>query len=197
MKIDAKLVKKLRDETGAGILDCKEALQEAEGDLEKAKKILMAKSKAIASKKAKREAREGLIGAYVHHDSRLGVLVEVNCETDFVAGTDEFKNFVNEIALQIAAMTPKVVKVEDLDPKEVEEMRSVYRAEVEKTGKPAHIVDKIVEGKLNKWYQDVVLMEQTYIRDDSKKIKDILTELIGKIGENIVIRRFTIYELGN
>jgi elongation factor Ts len=195
-KITAKMVKELRDMTGSGLLDCKEALTEANGDMEKAKKILMAKSKAIATKKAGRSANEGLIDTYIHGENRVGVMVEVNCESDFVARSDPFKKFVKELMLQITAMSPKVVKIEDLDQAELEEMRSAYREEAAKSGKPEKVLDKIVEGRLAKWYQDVVLLEQPYIRDDSMKVKDLLTEVIGKVGENVVIRRFVRYEIG-
>ena len=196
MVITAKMVKELRDMTGSGLLDCKEALTEANGDMEKAKKILMAKSKAIATKKAGRSANEGLIDTYIHGENRVGVMVEVNCESDFVARSDPFKKFVKELMLQITAMSPKVVKIEDLDQTEIEEMRSAYREEAAKSGKPEKVLDKIVEGRLAKWYQDVVLLEQPYIRDDSMKVKDLLTEVIGKVGENVVIRRFVRYEIG-
>jgi len=196
MAITAKMVKELRDMTGSGLLDCKEALTEANGDMEKAKKILMAKSKAIATKKAGRSANEGLIDTYIHGENRVGVMVEVNCESDFVARSDPFKKFVKELMLQITAMSPKVVKIEDLDQSELEEMRSAYREEAAKSGKPEKVLDKIVEGRLAKWYQDVVLLEQPYIRDDSMKVKDLLTEVIGKVGENVVIRRFVRYEIG-
>lgn len=197
MEITAKMIKALRNETSAGILDCKEALIEADGNVDKAKKILMAKSKAIASKKAGRSAKEGLISAYIHSGERVGVMIEVDCESDFVARSDIFKAFVQELNLQITAMSPKVVRVEDLDPAELEEMRVLYKAEAAKSGKPEKILDRIAEGRLAKWYQDIVLMEQPYVRDDSKKIKDIVTELIGKVGENIVIKRFVRYEVGN
>ncbi len=196
MEITAKMVKQLRDITSAGILDCKEALTEADGDMEKAKKILMAKSKAIATKKAGRTAKEGVISAYIHPGDRIGVMVEVNCESDFVARSDPFKDFVQELNLQIAAMSPKVVNVEDLDQAEVEEMKTLYKTEAAKSGKPEKVLDRIAEGRLDKWYQDVVLLEQPYVRDDSKKVKDLLTELIGKVGENVVIKRFVRFEVG-
>ena len=196
MAVTAKQVKELRDMTGGGLLDCKEALTEANGDIEKAKKILMAKNKAIATKKAGRVAKEGLIDTYIHGENRVGVMVEVDCESDFVARSDPFKAFVKELMLQIAAMSPKVVKVEDLDPAELEEMKNLYKTEAAKSGKPEKVLDKIAEGRLAKWYQEVVLLEQSYIRDDSMKIKDLLTDLIGKVGENVVIRRFVRYEIG-
>jgi len=197
MEITAKMVKELRNETSAGILDCKEALTEANGDVQKAKKILMAKSKSIATKKAGRSAKEGIISAYIHSGDRVGVMIEVDCESDFVARSDPFQEFVQELKLQITAMSPKVVRVEELDQAELEEMRALYKAEAAKAGKPEKILDMIADGRLAKWYQDVVLMEQPYVRDDSKKIKDVLTELIGKLGENIVIKRFVRYEVGN
>lgn len=197
MEITAKMIKALRDETSAGILDCKEALIEADGDVAKAKKILMAKSKAIASKKAGRSAKEGVISAYIHSGDRVGVMIEVNCESDFVARSDVFKEFVQNLNLQITAMSPRFVSIKDVDRAEMEEMSSLYKAEAVKSGKPEKVLDNIVKGRLNKLYQDIVLLEQPYVRDDSKKVKDVLTDVIGKLGENIVIKRFVRYELGN
>ena len=196
MAISAKEVKELREKTGAGIMDCKAALKEADGDMEKAIEILKKKGIAKAAKKASRVASDGLIGSYIHHGGKIGVLVEVNCETDFVAKTDDFKNLVNEIAMQIAASNPLYVKREDIPEEVLSKEKEVYRAQALESGKPEKIVDRIVEGKMEKYFKEVCLLEQPYIRDDEKTVKDLINETIAKVGENIVVRRFVRYVLG-
>ncbi len=196
MAVDANAVMELRKKTGAGIMDCKKALMESDGDMEKAIEYLRKKGVASAQKRSGREAKEGVVDAYIHPGNRIGVLVEVNCETDFVANTDDFRQFVKNVAMQIAASSPLVVSREDLPAETIEKEREIYRQQMKESGKPDHIIDKIVEGKLEKYYQEVCLLEQSYIRDPEKTIKDLLTEVIAKIGENIVIRRFVRYQLG-
>ncbi len=196
MAISAKTVKELREKTGAGIMDCKAALQEANGDMEKAIEILKKKGVAKAAKKAGREASEGLIGSYIHHGGKIGVLIEVNCETDFVAKTDEFKNLVNELAMQVAAANPLFVKREDIPEEVINKEKEIYRAQALESGKPEKIVDRIVEGKMEKYFKEVCLLEQPYIRDDSKSVKDIINEAIAKLGENIVVKRFVRFVVG-
>ncbi len=196
MAVDAKLVKTLREMTGAGMLECKAALEEANGDLEAAVEILRKKGIAKASKKAGRETKEGLIHSYIHAGGRIGVLLELNCETDFVARNDLFKDLANEIALQIAAMKPQYVKREDI-PREIVEKEVEIAIEAAKAeGKPQHIAEKIAEGKVEKFYKEVCLYEQPYIKDDKKTVEDLIKEYIAKIGENIQVRRFCRYELG-
>ncbi len=196
MAVTAEQVKALREKTGAGIMDCKRALSEANGDFDKAIEILRKKGIATAQKKSGREAKEGLIDAYIHPGSRLGVLVEVNCETDFVARTDEFKSLVRNIAMQVAAANPIAVRREDIDPAVVEKELEIYRAQAKDEGKPDHIVDRIAQGRLEKFYQENVLLEQPYIRDPNMTVKQLIEEAIAKLGENIVIRRFVRYQLG-
>jgi elongation factor Ts len=184
------LVKELRARTGAGIMDCKQALAEAGGDLEKAVEILRAKGLAVAGKKAGRVASEGLVEAYIHTGGRVGAIVEVNCETDFVARTDEFKALAHDLAMQITASAPQYVSREDVPAGAVDEQRKTFAAEL--SGKPAAAVD----GKLEKWYQDTVLLEQPFIRDDSKRVRDIITDTIARVGENIQVRRFARFKIG-
>jgi elongation factor Ts len=196
MAVDAKLVKTLREMTGAGMLECKSALEEANGDLELAIEILRKKGVAKAAKKAGRETKEGLIHAYIHAGGRIGVLLELNCETDFVARNELFKELANEIALQIAAMKPQYVKREDVPREVVEKEGEIAREAAIAEGKPAHIAEKIAEGKLEKFYKEVCLYEQPYIKDDKKTVEELIKEYIAKIGENIQVRRFCRYELG-
>ncbi len=196
MAVTAEQVKELREKTGAGIMDCKKALAEADGDVDKAIEILRKKGMATAQKKVGRETKEGLVEAYIHPGSRLGVLVEINCETDFVARTDDFKQLAKNIAMQIAAANPLVVRREDLSPEVIEHELEIYRTQARNEGKPDHIVERIAEGRLQKFYQEAVLLEQPYIRDTDKTVKDILNEAIAKLGENIVIRRFVRFQLG-
>ena len=196
MAITAAQVKELREKTGAGMMDCKKVLQEADGNMEKAMELLREKGLAKAEKKADRIAAEGLVEAYIHANGRIGVLVEVNCETDFVAKTDDFKEFVKDIAMQIAALNPKYVRREDVPESEVNKEREILKNQALQEGKPEHIVDKMVEGRLGKFYERVCLLEQPFIKDGDKTIDELVKEKIAKIGENISIRRFTRYEFG-
>jgi elongation factor Ts len=190
------LVKELREKTGAGILDCQNALNESDNDLDRAVEHLRQKGLATAQKKAGRETNEGTIAAYIHPGSRIGVLVEVNCETDFVARNEEFQAFVKDLALQIAASNPSYVKREDIPPAVIEKEKQIYQAQAKEMGKPEAAWPKIVEGKLEKFCQEACLLEQAFIKDPTVTIKDILTQKIAKIGENITVRRFTRYQLG-
>ena len=196
MKIDVSLVKRLRDMTGSGIMDCKEALKEADGDIEKAVEILRKKGIAKAEKKAGREVKEGVVWSYIHPGNKLGVLVEVNCETDFVARTEDFKNFAKDIAMQIAAANPLVVSREDLDSSVIEKEREIYAEQAKAQGKPENVIERIVEGKLEKFYQEACLLEQPFVKDPQKTVRDYLTEMIAKLGENITITRFVRFQLG-
>ncbi len=195
-EITAKMIKELRDRTGAGFLDCKIALEKTGGDMEKAVEELRKMGAAKAEKKMAREANEGLIEAYIHPGAKLGVLVEVNCETDFVANTQEFRTLAHDIALQIAASDPIAVSREDLPPEVIEKEKEIYRAQVEKSGKPPHVIEKIVEGKLEKFFQEKVLLEQPFIKDPSKTVGDLIKEYIARIGENIKVRRFCRFRVG-
>lgn len=190
------LVKELREKTGAGILDCQKALQESANNIDKAIDYLRQKGLAAAQKKAGRETNEGTISAYIHPGNRIGVLVEVNCETDFVARNEEFQAFVKDLALQIAASSPSFVKREDVPPELIEKERMIYLAQAKEMGKPEAAWPKIVEGKLEKFYQESCLLEQAFIKDPAVSIKDLVAQKIAKIGENISIRRFTRYQLG-
>ncbi|MBD3289296.1 translation elongation factor Ts [candidate division KSB1 bacterium] len=196
MTISAEEVKKLRDKTGAGIMDCKQALRETNGDIDKAVEYLRQKGIASAEKRLGRETKEGLIQSYIHPGSRLGVLVEVNCETDFVAKTEDFQEFAKNIAMQIAASKPLVVTREELSDDIVSKEMDIFKKQAEEQKKPAHIAEKIAQGKMEKFYQEVVLMEQSYVRDPNITVEDLLKGLIGKIGENISIKRFARFELG-
>ncbi len=196
MAVDAKLVKTLREMTGAGFLECKKALEETGGNLEEAVELLRKKGIAKAAKKAGRETKEGLIHAYIHAGGRVGVLLELNCETDFVARNELFKELANELALQIAAMRPKWVKREDVPKEIVEKEGEIAREAAIAEGKPEHIAEKIAEGKLEKFYKENVLLEQPYIKDDSKTIEELIKEYIAKIGENIQVGRFCRFEIG-
>lgn len=194
MSVSAQEVKVLRDKTGAPLMDCKRALQEASGDAEEAALLLREKGLAKADQKRDRTTGEGLVGSYVHSNDRLGVLVEVGCETDFVAKNEVFRDLVKEICLQIAAMKPLVVSREELSEEVVETEKRVFSQQCE--GKPAHVVEKIVEGKLEKFYAETCLLDQPYIRDDSKTIKDLIGEAVGKLGENIKVSRFVRMAVG-
>lgn len=189
-------VRELRARTGAGIVECKNALTEAEGDIEKAVDILRKKGLALAAKKVGRITKEGIIDAYIHPGDRLGVLVEVNCETDFVARTQEFKRFVRDIALQIAASEPIAVSREELPSEVVEREKEIYRSMVKDMKKPPEIIEKIVDGKLEKFYSDVCLLEQPFVKIPEKTVGEFIKEQIAKFGENIVVRRFVRFRLG-
>lgn len=190
------LVKQLREKTGAGILDCQKALRETDDDMGKAVDYLRQKGLAAAEKKAGRQTNQGVIGAYVHAGSRIGVLIEVNCETDFVARNEEFQSLVKDLCLQVAASRPSFVKREEVPAEVVEKERVIYRGLAKELGKPEAAWPKIVEGKLEKFYEEQCLLEQPFIRDTNITIKDLVAQKIAKIGENITVRRFTRYELG-
>ncbi|MCZ8520024.1 MULTISPECIES: translation elongation factor Ts [Paenibacillus] len=196
MAVNAAAVKELREKTGAGMLDCKKALEEAGGDLTKASEILREKGLAAAANKAGRIATEGVVESYIHGGGRVGVLVEVNCETDFVAKTDQFRAFVRDIAMQIAAANPSYVRREEVPQEALDKEREILKAQALNEGKPAHIVDKMVEGRMSKYYEEFCLMEQPFIKDPDKTISAMLNEKISTIGENISIRRFARFELG-
>jgi elongation factor Ts len=197
MAVTAEDVRTLREKTGAGIMDCKRALAEANGDFEKAVEILRKKGIATAQKKSSREAKEGLIEAYIHPGSRLGVLLEVNCETDFVARTEEFRTLVRNLAMQIAAANPIAIRREDVDPALVEKELEIYRTQARNEGKPEPIVERIAQGRLEKFFQENVLMEQPYIRDPNVTVRQLIEEAIAKLGENILVRRFARFQLGD
>lgn len=197
MEITTSMVKELREATGAGVLDCKKALEASGGDLEKAKAYLREKGLAAAAKKAGRVAKEGLIEAYVHTGGRVGALIQLDCETDFVARTEEFKALAHDLAMQVVAAKPLYLAPEDIPPDVLEEEKNVYRAQARDAGKPEHIMERIVEGKLQKHFQEVCLMRQPFIKDDDLTVQDILTRTIAKLGENIVMRRFARFELGD
>ncbi len=190
------LVKELRGKTGAGILDCQNALKETDSDIEKAIDLLRQRGLAAAQKKAGRETKEGVVSSYIHAGSKIGVLVEVNCETDFVARNDEFQDLVKDVALQIAAASPAYVKRDQVPPEQIEREKAIYLAQAKELGKPAAAIEKIVQGKLEKFYQEQCLIEQSFIKDPNVTITEILTQKIAKLGENISIARFTRYQLG-
>ncbi|HWH04012.1 MAG TPA: translation elongation factor Ts [Gemmatimonadales bacterium] len=195
-EISAKMVAELRNRTGAGMMDCKRALEETGGDLEKATEILRVKYAAKAEKRAEKTAAEGLIDAYIHFTGKVGVMVELNCETDFVARTDEFKQLARDIALQIASTRPLAVRIEDIHPDVVERERRIYEAQVIEQKKPEQIRGKIVEGMLKKFFQESVLMEQPFVKDDKVTIGDLVKAYSGKTGEKVHIHRFARFELG-
>lgn len=195
MAITAAMVKELREKSGAGMMDCKKALTETNGDMDKAVDFLREKGLASVAKKSSRIASEGIVESYVH-GGRIGVLVEVNSETDFVVKNEEFQNFVKDIAMQIAAVAPKYVSREEVPAEEVEHEKNVLTEQARSENKPEHIIEKMVEGRLEKFYEEICLLDQDFIKDSDKKIRDILNDLIAKIGENIKIRRFVRFEVG-
>lgn len=194
--ITAAVVKELREKTGAGMMDCKNALKEVDGDLEKAVEVLRTKGIARASKKADRAVNEGRIEAYIHPGSKLGVIVEINCETDFVAKTDDFTSFSRDVAMQIAASSPLFVKREDVDQNTIDQEMKIYREQAKEQGKPENIIDKIATGKLEKFYSEICLLEQPFVKDPDKTIENLVTDTIAKLGENITIRRFSRFKIG-
>ncbi len=196
MELNATVVKELREKTGAGFMDCKKALDETGGNLEKAIDYLRQKGLAAAAKKADRIAADGAVGAYVHPGGKIGVLVEINCETDFVARTTEFQTLLKDMAMQIAAASPRYVKREDVSADEIEKEREIYRRQALESGKAEKLVEKIVEGKMERFYSEVCLMEQPFIKDPEMKVSDVLTEAITRLREKIDIRRFVRYYLG-
>ncbi len=195
-EITSALIKELREATGAGLMDCKKALKEVDGDLDKATEFLRKKGLASAAKKEGRIATEGVVHSYIHANKRIGVLVEINCETDFVAKTDDFAAFASDVAMQIAAMNPDCVRREEMDSAAVEKERGILREKAIAEGKPEKIVDKIVDGQINKFYSEHVLMEQAFVKENKKTIEQIQKELVAKLGENVQIRRFARFELG-
>lgn len=196
MEISAAQVKQLREQTGAGMMDCKKALGDSKGNFEEAAKLLRERGIAKAATKSGRETSEGIIASYIHPGDKLGVLVEIACETDFVARTDKFRRFTHDVAMQIAASSPICVRREDIDPKVIEQEREIYRTQAKNEGKPEKILDKIVDGKVEKYFAEVVLMEQPFVKDNDKSIGDYVKETIGTLGENIQIKRFTRFRLG-
>jgi elongation factor Ts len=194
--ISAATVKELREKTGAGIMNCKEALSDCNGDISKAVDFLRKKGLATAAKRAGRAMTEGIVESYIHMDSKLGVLVEINCETDFVAKNDDFKEFAKNIAMHITATNPVGIRQEDVPKETIDKEKEIYRAQVLEMGKPEKIVDKIVEGKLKKYFKDNCLMNQAYVRDPNITIEDLLNEMVAKIGENITIKRFARFKIG-
>jgi elongation factor Ts len=194
--ISAKLVKELRDRTAAGFMECKKALIETDGDVDKAEVFLRTQGVTLAEKKAGREANEGVVASYIHAGSKLGVLIEVNCESDFVARTDEFQTLVNDIAMHVAATAPRFVRREEVDEASVTQEREIQRARALSEGKPEAIVDKIVEGRMAKFYEEVVLLDQPFIKDPSGSVQDLITASIAKLGENITIGRVTRFKIG-
>lgn len=196
MEITAELVKQLRDKTGAGMMDCKRALTEASGDMERATEVLREKGLASASKKAGRVAAEGVVESYIHGAGRIGVLVEVNCETDFVAKNEDFRTFVRDVAMHIAATNPLYVRREEVPAEVVEKEREILRNQTLNEGKPAHIVDKIVEGRIDKFYKDICLLEQMFVKESDKTVEQLVKEKIVQIGENISVRRFARFVVG-
>lgn len=196
MSFTAQDVAKLRQQTGVGMMECKKALTDANGDFEKAIVLLRERGLKAVDKKQGRIASEGLVASYIHMGGKIGVLVEVNCETDFVAKSADFQNLVKDIAMQIAAANPKYVSEAEVDPQELENEKEILRVQALNEGKPANIVDRMIEGRIKKYYEDFCLLNQPFVKDSSKTIKDILTEATLKIGEKISIRRFTRYELG-
>lgn len=196
MEITAKAVKGLREMTGAGMMDCKKALVESEGDMEKAVAFLRKQGLSKAAKRADRSANEGLIYSYIHPGSKLGVLLEINCETDFVARTDDYQNLAKDIAMQVAAANPIVVEQDQLDQTTLEKEKEIYRTQALNEGKPEKIVDKIVDGRLSKYFQEVVLLEQPFIKDQEITIRDLISRAVTKMGENIIVKRFVRFRMG-
>jgi elongation factor Ts len=190
------MVKALRERTGAGVLDCKRALEETGGDLEEATRLLRQRGLAIAAKKAGRLAQEGLVEAYIHAGGRLGALVEINCETDFVARTEEFQRLAHDLAMQVVASNPHYLRPEDIPPEVTEEKKRLFLSELEGQNKPEHLLERIVEGKLERYYDQVCLLRQPFIKDEGLTVEEVITEGIAKLRENIVVRRFVRYELG-
>ena len=196
MAIDASLVKELRDKTGAGFMDCKKALVECEGDFEKSVDHLRAKGLALAARKAEREASEGLVGAYIHGGNKIGVLLEVNCETDFVARTEEFQALVKDLSMQIAASSPRYVRREDVDEEELEREKAIYRQQAAEMNKPEPVLAKIVDGKMERFFEEACLMEQAFIKEPTRRVNDLIQDAVSRLGENIRVRRFVRYTVG-
>ncbi|MGH7783285.1 MAG: translation elongation factor Ts [Candidatus Binatia bacterium] len=196
MEVSAATVKDLREKTGAGMMDCKKALSECGGDLNKAVDYLRQKGLAAAAKKASRVAADGAVGAYVHPGGKIGVLVELNCETDFVARTTEFQSLLKDIAMQVAAANPRYIRPEEVPGADLEKEREIYRQQALESGKPEKVIEKIVDGKMERFYSEVCLLEQSFIKDPDLKVADLLTNAIARLGENIQVKRFARYHLG-
>lgn len=197
MAITADMVKKLREKTGAGMMDCKKALEESGGDFEKATDLLRTKGQATSDKRMAKATKEGLIGSYIHRPgAKIGVMIEVDCETDFVARTAEFEGFVKDVAMHIAATSPRCVRREEISERELEREREIYKNQALESGKPEKVIEKIVAGKVEKFYADVCLMEQTFVKDPEKTIADLVNEMVAKTGEKIVIKRFARFQVG-
>lgn len=196
MSISAQVVKELRDQTGAGMMDCKKALVDSNGNIEKALEFLRKSGIAKAEKKGSREAKEGIVYSYIHHGGRLGVLVELNCETDFVAKTDSFKDLAHNLAMQIAATNPVAVSQKDVPEALIEKEKEIYSAQAKESGKPENIVEKIVEGRVQKYFQEICLLEQPFIKDSDKHVRDLITEAVATLGENINIGRYIRFAVG-
>lgn len=195
-KIDLKLIQELRDRTGLGMMDCKKALQEADGDIEQAIEILRKKGAAIAAKRAGRETSEGIVHAYIHPGSKIGVLVEINCETDFVARNENFIQFANDVAMHIAAMRPLYLQPEEVDSKFLEHEKNILKEQLAGSGKPEKVIEQILEGKINKLYEEICLLKQSFVKNDQLTIEQLQAELVAKTGENIRIKRFCRFEIG-
>ena len=195
-KIDAKQVKELREKSGAPMGDCLKALQEAKGDIEEAYVVLRKRGMASAQKKASRSTNEGAVGTYIHAGGKIGVLIELNCESDFVARTADFQDLLKDIAMHIAASDPRYVKAEDVTPSDMEREKEIYRAQAAATGKPAPVIEKIVDGKMAKFYEEVCLIEQPFIKDQAVSIKELIAQKVAKLGENITVRRFARFKVG-
>lgn len=195
-EVTAKMVKELRERSGAGIMDCKTALKEAGGDLPQAELILRKRGIAVAQKKASRAANEGTIGTYIHPGSKLGVLVEVNCETDFVARTDDFQQLVHDVAMHVAAADPQFIRKEDISEEALENEKQVQRARALQEGKPEQVIDKIIEGRMGKFYEEICLLEQPFVKDSSVTIGELITSKIAKLGENITVSRLARFKVG-
>lgn len=196
MSLDMSLVKKLREQTGVGILECKKAIQDANNDFEKAVEILRKKGFEKAKSKASRATTQGLIGSYIHSNGQIGVLLELACETDFVAKNEDFKQLAKDISMQIAAMNPQYISEKDIPEAVLEKEKEIYREQMKNSGKPDNIIEKIIEGKLNKYYSDICLLHQAFFKEDKKTIENLIAETIHKIGENIVVKRFVRYQVG-
>lgn len=196
MEISAALVRELREKTGAGMMDCKKALLESAGDMEKAVDYLRQKGLALASRKESRAAAEGLVGSYIHGGGRIGVLVELNCETDFVARTPEFQDLLKDVAMQIAAANPRYIRREDVPEDELEREHQIYHQQAIESGKPEKIVGKIVDGKMERFYSEVCLLEQEFIKDPDRQVGDLIKEVVARLGENVQVKRFMRYHIG-
>lgn len=196
-EINANAVRDLREKTNAGIMDCKRALQEAGGDMEKAVVFLREKGLAAAAKKASRGASDGVVSSYIHGGGKIGVLIEVNCETDFVARTEEFQSLVRDLAMQVAASSPRYVAKDEVPDAVLEEERKIFRAQAAESGKPENVIERMVEGKIAKFFSDVCLLDQPYVKDPQRTVGQLVTDAIAKIGENIIVRRFARFQLGD